>query len=708
MAGRIRDEDIDLVRERSPIADVIGEHLQLRNAGGGSLKGLCPFHEEKTPSFNVTPARGLYFCFSCQEGGDVISFVQKIENLAFADAVERLAARAGVELRYEQGGQVPGREQGQRRRLLDAHRATAEFFSERLRAPDAAPARAFLAERGFELADAERFGAGYAPAEWEALTSYLLRKGFTQQELLLGGLASEGRRGPVDRFRGRLVWPIRDVTGDVIAFGARKLTGGGDGPKYLNTPETPLFKKSSVLYGADLAKREIAQRRQAVIVEGYTDVMACHLAGVATAVATCGTSFGEGHVKILRRLLVDSDRFQGEVIFTFDGDAAGQRAALRAFGTEDRFVTQTFVTVQPDGLDPCDLRLARGDAAVRDLIARRVPLFEFAVRSVLTQHNLDTAEGQLAALDDAAPIVARIKDVGLRKRYAVNLDRWLGLMDEQFVLERVARHAGQHRGNGTASGGSRRARPVTRRETGEPLAWAAYRDDAAAARDASLRQPSGRTIATGAGRDRADGAAPSTAGAPADGRRADGCRTDGPGAGGHRADRPLGERGDAYDPGDPVANVERQALKLAVQRPALSGPVFDALGADAFTVPVHVAMFELIAACGGATGAHSGQEWAARLRNAAPGDAARSFVTALAVEPLEAPRADGEPDARYAEGVLARVGELAVSRQIAAVKSRLQRMNPVEEQVAYNRLFGDLVALEQRRKVLLGRADGVL
>ena len=718
MAGRIRDEDIDIVRERSPIADVIGEHLQLRNAGGGSLKGLCPFHEEKTPSFNVTPARGLYFCFSCQEGGDVISFVQKIENLIFADAVERLAARGGIELRYEQGGHVPGREQGQRRRLLDAHRAAAEFFSERLRAPDAAPARAFLAERGFELADAERFGAGYAPAEWEALTSYLLRKGFTHQELLLGGLASEGRRGPVDRFRGRLVWPIRDVTGDVIAFGARKLTGGGDGPKYLNTPETPLFKKSSVLYGADLAKREIAQRRQAVIVEGYTDVMACHLAGVATAVATCGTSFGEGHVKILRRLLVDSDRFQGEVIFTFDGDAAGQRAALRAFGVEDRFVTQTFVAVQPDGLDPCDLRLARGDAAVRDLIARRVPLFEFAVRSVLTQHNLDTAEGQLAALDDAAPIVARIKDVGLRKRYAVNLDRWLGLMDEQFVLERVVRHAGQHGGIGTASGGSRRARSVARRGTGQPLAPAGYRDDAAAARDASLQQPFGRTIATGAGRDRADGVAPSTDGARADGARADGPwpdgppadgrRTDRPGAGGHRADRPPGERGDAYDPGDPVANVERQALKLAVQRPALSGPVFDALGADAFTVPVHVAMFELIAACGGAAGAHSGQEWAARLRNAAPGDAARSFVTALAVEPLEAPRADGEPDARYAEGVLARVGELAVSRQIAAVKSRLQRMSPVEEQVAYNRLFGDLVALEQRRKVLLGRADGVL
>ncbi len=281
MAGRIRDEDIALVREKSAIDEVVGEYLQLRNAGGGSLKGLCPFHDEKTPSFNVTPARGLWYCFSCAEGGDVIKFVEKIDNLSFVEAVERLAARAGLDLRYEQGGQVPGREHSQRRRLLEAHQAAADFYQQRLPGADAATARAFLAERGFELADAARFGVGYAPAEWEALTRHLRGRGFTEQELLLGGLASQGRRGPVDRFRGRLIWPIRDLTGDVIAFGARKLNPDEDGPKYLNTPETPLFKKSSVLYGADLAKREIAQRRQVVIVEGYTDVMACHLAGRA-------------------------------------------------------------------------------------------------------------------------------------------------------------------------------------------------------------------------------------------------------------------------------------------------------------------------------------------------------------------------------------------------------------------------------------------
>ena len=644
MAGRIRDEDIAAVRERSPIDEVVGEYLQLRNAGGGSLKGLCPFHEEKTPSFNVTPARGLFYCFSCSEGGDAIKFVQKIDGLSFVEAIERLAGRAGIELRYEQGGYVPGQEHSQRRRLIDAHRAAAEFYAERLGGSDAAPARAFLAERGFELADAQRFGVGYSPKAWEDLTRHLRGRGFTDSDLISAGLAIQGNRGPRDRFRGRLMWPIRDLSGDVIAFGARKLDEQDDGPKYLNTPETSLFRKSTVLYGADLAKRVIAQRRQAVIVEGYTDVMACHLAGVPTAVATCGTSFGEDHIKVLRRLIMDTDRGVGEVIFTFDGDAAGQRAALRAFDMEAKFVTQTYVTVQPDGLDPCDLRQQRGGAAVCDLIARRVPLFEFAIKGVLGHHDLNTTEGQLAALDEAAPIVAKIKDQGLRTRYAVNLDRWLGLMDERFVLARVRAHAGD-----TGSGRRRSGQERKREDRGE--------------------QPGSF----------------GTSGAEVGG--------------------PRGAGGQPYDLGDPVVVVEREALKLAVQRPALCGPEFDALGADAFTAPVHGAVFALIAACGGTSaGGGSAREWAAQLREAAPNERAQAFVTALAVEPLHID--GGEPDAKYADVLLARVGELAVSREITSVKARLQRMNPVEEQAAYNRMFGDLVGLEKRRKALLDRAAG--
>jgi DNA primase len=653
VAGRIRDEDIALVREKSAIDEVVGEYLQLRNAGGGSLKGLCPFHDEKTPSFNVTPARGLWYCFSCANGGDVIKFIQQIDSLSFVESVERLAARAGIDLRYEQGGQVPGREHSQRRRLLEAHKAAAEYYAEQLHSPAAAPGREFLTGRGFTLADAERFGVGYAPAEWEALTRHLRGRGFTEQELLTGGLAIQGRRGARDRFRGRLMWPIRDLTGDVIAFGARKLNPEEDGPKYLNTSETPLFRKSTVLYGADLAKREIAARRQAVIVEGYTDVMACHLAGVGTAVATNGTSFGDGHIKILRRLLMDADQFRGEVIFTFDGDAAGQRAVLRAFDLEEHFVTQTFVAVQRDGLDPCDLRLKQGEQAVRDLIAQRLPVFEFAIRSELAKHNLDTNEGRLAALDAAAQIVARIKDRGLRDRYAVSLDRWLGMLNEEFVLARVREH-----------------------ETGQDTR-----------RGAGPAQPRGGSPGRGAGPARGTG----PGGAPA--RAASGRDT---------------PDGNPYDANDPVVNLERQALKLAIQRPALCGPVFDMLQKDDFSVPVHGSVRELIAGCGGVAGAGTDREWATRLIDAAPNDRAREFVTRLAVEPVETPRADGEADARYAEEVLARVAELAVSRQISTLKSRLQRLNPTDSQSDYNRTFGDLVALEQRRKALLERASGAL
>jgi DNA primase len=645
MAGRIRDEDIAAVRERSPIDEVVGEYLQLKNAGGGSLKGLCPFHDEKTPSFNVTPARGLFYCFSCAEGGDVIKFVQKIDGLSFVEAVERLAGRAGIDLRYEQGGYVPGQEQSQRRRLIDAHRAAAEFYAERLRDTDAEHARKFLSERGFELKDAERFGVGYSPKAWEDLTRHLRGRGFTDAELIAAGLSREGNRGARDRFRDRLMWPIRDLSGDVIAFGARKLNPDDDGPKYLNTPETSLFRKSTVLYGADLAKREIAQRRQAVIVEGYTDVMACHLANVPTAVATCGTSFGEDHVKVLRRLLMDSDRVVGEIVFTFDGDAAGQRAAQRAFGLEERFVTQTYVTVEPEGLDPCDLRLAHGDAAVRDLIARRVPIFEFAIKGVRDRHDLDTTEGQLAALDEAAPILAKIKDKGLRARYAVNLDRWLGLMDEEFIMARVRAHARDNR-----PGPARKDAGIRRTRRGSPGPDGAQENE-----------------------------------------------------NGHHG--PFGKKEEGpYDPGDPVVRLERQVLQLAVQRPGLCGPEFDALGADAFTVPVHRSVFALIATCGGtAAGGGSVKQWAARLREEAPNERAQAFVTGLAVEQ---PFITWEPDAKYADVVLARVGELAVSRQITAVKARLQRMNPVEEQAGYNRTFGDLVALETRRRALVERAAG--
>jgi DNA primase len=614
VAGRIRDDDVVLVRERAPIADVIGESVQLRPAGGGRLKGLCPFHDEKTPSFNVNPALGFYMCFGCGESGDVISFVRNTEHLSFVETVERLAGRYGVQLRYEQGSAAAGRQTSQRTRLVEAHRLAAAFYAEQLGSNEAAPARQFLAERGFDQAAALTYGVGYAPKGWDHLVKHLRGKGFGQEELVLGGLASEGRRGPVDRFRGRLLWPIRDLAGDVVGFGARKLYDDDNGPKYLNTSETPIYKKSAVLYGLDLAKKEVAKRRQVVVVEGYTDVMACHLAGVPTAVATCGTSFGSEHIGVLRRLLMDQDEMRGEVIFTFDGDSAGQKAALKAFGEEQRFVTQTYIAVAPDGMDPCDLRLARGDAAVSDMIAARVPLVEFALRSTVERFDATTTEGQLAALDAAAPLIARIKDHGLRQRYAVNLDRWLGLMDEKFVLARVA----QSMGRGAAAPAQRRS-------------------------------------------DRA--------------------------------------------PDSAVVTAERELVKLAVQAPVLVAPQYDSLGAEVFLHPGARAVHEVVLKAGGTAGTAGGETWVTALLEHAPDDAVRSAVTRLAVE---APLSDAEPDERYAGAVLARVQELAATRRATELKQRLQRLNPLEAAEEYNRLFAELISLEQTVRALRERGIGAL
>ena len=436
MAGRIRDDDVALVRERAKIDDIVREYVTLKAAGGGSLKGLCPFHDERSPSFHVTPSRGMWYCFGCGEGGDVLSFVQKIDHLSFAEVVEKLAVKTGVELRYVEGGAAINKQQGQRTRLVEAHKAAAAFYVEQLLTPDAQIGRTFLTERGFDSEAAKHFGVGFAPKSWDALTGHLRGKGFVDQELMAGGLVSQGNRGIYDRFRGRLVWPIRDLGGEVIGFGARKLFDDDEGPKYLNTPESPLYKKSQVLYGIDLARKDISKSQQAVIVEGYTDVMACHLAGVTTAVATCGTAFGGEHIKILRRLLMDDDQMRGEVVFTFDGDAAGQKAALRAFEEDQRFVTQTFVAVEASGMDPCDLRLAQGDTAIRALVESRVPLFQFAIKSILTGYDLNNAEGRISALKEAAPVVAKIRDTALRPEYSRMLAGWLGL-DVESVTKAV-------------------------------------------------------------------------------------------------------------------------------------------------------------------------------------------------------------------------------------------------------------------------------
>lgn len=613
-AGRIRDEDIALVRERTSVVDVISEHVTLKGAGGRNLKGLCPFHDEKTPSFTVASDRNVYFCHGCGKGGDAINFVMEIDHLRFTEAVEKLAAGAGIQLRYVEGGSAPVRQQqGQRQRLVAAHAAAAQFYSEQLMSPGARAAREFLAQRGFDRDAAVTYGCGFAPDSWDALTKHLRQLGFTTDELTTGGLAKPARSGSlIDRFRRRLVWPIRDTGGDVIGFGARKLFDDDDGPKYLNTPETPLYKKSTVLYGIDLAKREIGKRGQAVVVEGYTDVMACHLAGVPTAVATCGTAFGTEHISVLRRMLMDTDTFKGEIIFTFDGDAAGQKAALRAFGDDQRFVGQTFIAVGPDGMDPCELRLARGDTAVRDLVAGRERLVSFVLRTTIAGFDLDSPEGRVGALRAAAPLVAQIKDRSLRPEYGRILAGRLG-MEVEVVQRAVA--------------GATKGEPVDLRPQ---------------------RQRAGD---------------------------------------------------------DQQILVEREALKLAVQVPALAGPVFDNAEADCYTDPLHVQIREAIAEAGGAARGVAGANWIAAITDGCGDLMAQSLVAQLAVEEL---LLDGEPDPHYVIVTMARLQLAAVDRRVHAVKSRLQRINPVSQKDEYFALFSDLVSLESTARALRDQASSGL
>jgi DNA primase len=439
VAGRIRASDIDEVKSRTNIADVVGEHVSLKSAGVGSLKGLCPFHDERSPSFHVRPASGYYHCFGCGESGDVYSFMQKLDHVSFTEAVERLADRLGYALTYEEGASKSS-DGPNRARLFAANDAAAKFFQAQLATADAAIARTFLGGRGFDKEAAAHFGVGYAPKTWGEMRTALKAQGFTDDEMVTAGLLSQGDKGPYDRFRGRVIWPIRDVTGQTVGFGARKLFDDDQGPKYLNTPDTPIYHKAQVLYGLDLAKRDISKTRQVVVVEGYTDVMAAHLSGVTTAIATCGTAFGVDHIKLIRRIMGD-DSGLGEVVFTFDPDAAGQKAAMRAFSEQQRFNAATYVAVAPEGLDPCDLRLERGENAVRELINHKVPMFEFVMKTLVSQYNLDSVEGRVAALREAAPVVAEIRDGSLRPGYTRELARITGvdLTEAQRAVERSAR-----------------------------------------------------------------------------------------------------------------------------------------------------------------------------------------------------------------------------------------------------------------------------
>ncbi|MEU4361650.1 DNA primase [Promicromonospora sp. NPDC023987] len=648
MAGLIRREDVDQVRERARIDEIVSAHVTLKPAGVGALVGLCPFHDERSPSFNVRPSVGRYHCFGCGEGGDVIEFIMKMDGLSFTEAIEYLAGKTGVQLRYEEGGNArPREEPGKRQRLLEANRVAAEFFAEQLMGPGAAAARTFLAERSFDRSDAEHFGVGFAPKGWDALQRHLQGRGFTQPELVASGLMSQGQRGIYDRFRGRVIWPIRDVTGAVIGFGARRLFEDDQGPKYLNTPETSLYKKSHVLYGIDLAKREIAKGKRVVVVEGYTDVMAAHLSGVTTAVATCGTAFGADHAKVVRRLLGDTTAggglqltsggtVGGEIIFTFDGDAAGQKAAERAYGEDQRFFAQTYVAVADGGMDPCDLRMANGPEAVRALVDGRKPLFAFVIQAKIKQFDLNTVEGRVSAVRAAAPEIVGIRDRSQRDGYMREVAGWIGTEIDEV-----------------------------RREVGR------------AASTPSLRRAPDR-----AGGDRQPGAAASSTG--------NGPEGDGPPSG-------AVPQVSAPDLRDPVARAEWLALVAVLQYPQHVPASFDDLGEEAFVVPAWQAVHTAIRAAGGVA---AGREistalWVAAVLEQAPG-AVASLVTQLAVADLPEDRESAI--GAVVEGVVRNVADHVLGRRVADAKSRLRRLDPDTE--AYQTAFAELLTVEAERRTL--------
>jgi DNA primase len=638
MPGLIRRSDIDEVRSRINLADVIGDYVTLKSAGAGSLKGLCPFHDERSPSFNVRPANGYYYCFGCGEHGDVFTFLQRMDHASFQEAVERIAARIGFELHYEDGAQAT--EHGNRARLLATNAAAEKFFQEQLATPEAQLGRDFLGERGFDAAAAAHFGIGFAPKSFDALRTALMARGYQEDELVTAGLLSAGDRGNAyDQFRGRLIWPIRDITGQTVGFGARKLLPDDQdkGPKYLNTRETPVYHKSQVLYGLDLARRDIAKGKQVVVVEGYTDVMACHLAGVTSAVATCGTAFGVEHIKIIRRVLGDvanaNTRGTGEVIFTFDPDEAGQKAASRAFEEEQRFAAQTFVAVAPDNLDPCDLRRVRGDAAVRNLIDSRKPMFEFMIRRQLAGHDLETVEGRVAALRASAPVVAGIRDRAMSVGYVRSLAGWLGLEPDEV------------------------SRAV-----------------------AGARAAAGRAPARGAG----------TTATASNGRS---------GSGATLTEAPMGEaRASEINlnelPTDPITRGERDALMAMLQHPdAVGHPLMSRAMQVRFGNPTLSVIRDGIAST---IEQASAADWLQRVGAEVPTDF-QSLVIQLGVAPI--PQRE-DAVASYCEGVVAALVDRDLLRQKAEVLGAMQRAKSEGDQERWDRLSRESVALETERRQL--------
>jgi len=430
VAGRIRDEDVAAVSERTDMVKLVSGYLTLKKAGNDRFVGLCPFHTEKTPSFSVSPSKGLYHCFGCGKGGDAIGFLRDVEHLEFAEAVERLAKEAGVALRYEGDTPAERRVASKRQALVRANEAAFELYHRTLlEAKEGEEARGYLQTRGIDREVAAEFEIGYAPASPDFLLRRLV-KSLSAELLVEAGLALKDQEGNVrDRFRRRVTFPVHDLSGKAVGIGARILPSGReDGPKYLNSPETPVYRKAEVLYNLQRAKASATRSGEVFLVEGYTDVIAMVRAGVTNTVATCGTALGEGHFRL-------ASRFAQRMVLAFDSDDAGARAAERAFEFVERFPVQPVVLILPEGLDPADFVDQHGGETLRELAAGAVPLVEYMVRRTVGRHDLSTIEGQSAAVAAAVPLLDQLGDPVRQSEYAHLLAELAGVSEGSVVLK---------------------------------------------------------------------------------------------------------------------------------------------------------------------------------------------------------------------------------------------------------------------------------
>lgn len=427
----IHEEDIERVRSSVSIVDVVQQYVAMRRTGRNWV-GLCPFHAEKSGSFNVREETGRYKCFGCQAAGDVFTFVQEIEHVDFVAAVEKLASRAGITLRYTTGGE--GKDRQRRKQLVDALDAAVEWYHQQLlTAPGARAARDYLRQRGLAGDVARRFRLGWAPDEWDALSVYLRKQGFPEDVLRDTGLAFTNKANRLqDAFRARVMFPIFTDAGDAVAFGGRVLPGSTDPAKYKNSPETKVYQKSKTLYGLNWAKNDVVKVDQVIVCEGYTDVIGFHRAGIPRAVATCGTAFTEEHVRILKR-------FASRVVLAFDADAAGQGAAEKFYEWERKYKVEVAVARFPEGKDPGDLA-SSDPAALAASIDEAMPFLGFRVNRVVDRAPLRSPEDRARVAARALEVINEHPDVNVRKLYAGEVAARVGL-----PVADLARQAEQRR-----------------------------------------------------------------------------------------------------------------------------------------------------------------------------------------------------------------------------------------------------------------------